>query len=212
MDKIEVRNVGKNFGDQKVVQNVSFDMESGKIYGLIGRNGSGKTVLMQCIAGFMKPTTGEIFCNGKQIGKEMKMLERMGFILNEPGFLSDESGYRNLHYLAQIRRIADKKMIREAMVQVGLDPDSKKHVGNYSLGMRQRLAIAQAIMEQPDILLLDEPMNALDEDGVEQMRELFLQLRKQGKLILMTSHNREDIDCLCDEVYQIRKGEWIHLI
>jgi len=154
----------------------------------------------------MKPSEGEIWFNDKKIGKDVKFLENMGFILNTPGFLLELSGFKNLQYLASINRRAGKKEISEAMELVGLDPKNKKSVGKYSLGMRQRLGIAQAIMEDPEILILDEPMNSLDEQAVEEIRNILLQLKEKGKLIIITSHNKEDIEFLCDEVYQIRQG------
>jgi ABC-2 type transport system ATP-binding protein len=206
MNKIKVLHVGKKIGEQIILDDINLEFEDSKIYGLIGRNGSGKTVLLKCIAGFMKPSEGEIWLNDKKIGKDVKFIENMGFILNTPGFLSELSGFKNLQYLASINRRADKKAIASAMELVGLDSKSKKSVGKYSLGMRQRLGIAQAIMEDPEILILDEPMNSLDEQAVEEIRNLILQLKEKGKLIIITSHNKEDIEFLCDEVYQIRQG------
>jgi ABC-2 type transport system ATP-binding protein len=206
MNKIKVLHVGKKIGEQIILDDINLEFEDSKIYGLIGRNGSGKTVLLKCIAGFMKPSEGEIWLNDKKIGKDVKFIENMGFILNTPGFLSELSGFKNLQYLASINRRADKKAIASAMELVGLDSKSKKSVGKYSLGMRQRLGIAQAIMEDPEILILDEPMNSLDEQAVEEIRNLILQLKEKGKLIIITSHNKEDIEFLCDEVHQIRQG------
>ena len=130
----------------------------------------------------------------------------MGIIIEEPAFLGNAGGLKNLAYLYQIRNKKDNRYLSRIMEQVGLDPGSKKYVKKYSLGMRQRLAIAQAIMEEPDILILDEPMNGLDKDGVREMRELFLKIKESGKTILMASHNREDIEVLCDEVYEMEKG------
>lgn len=206
MNKIKVLHVGKRIREQIILNDINLEFQDSKIYGLIGRNGSGKTVLLKCIAGFMKPSEGEIWFNDKKIGKDVKLLENMGFILNTPGFLLELSGFKNLQYLASINRRAGKKEISEAMELVGLDPKNKKSVGKYSLGMRQRLGIAQAIMEDPEILILDEPMNSLDEQAVEEIRNILLQLKEKGKLIIITSHNKEDIEFLCDEVYQIRQG------
>ncbi|PXV95709.1 ABC-2 type transport system ATP-binding protein [Lachnotalea glycerini] len=206
MNKIKVLHVGKRIREQIILNDINLEFQDSKIYGLIGRNGSGKTVLLKCIAGFMKPSEGEIWFNDKKIGKDVKFLENMGFILNTPGFLLELSGFKNLQYLASINRRAGKKEISEAMELVGLDPKNKKSVGKYSLGMRQRLGIAQAIMEDPEILILDEPMNSLDEQAVEEIRNILLQLKEKGKLIIITSHNKEDIEFLCDEVYQIRQG------
>ncbi len=203
---ISVQGVTKVFKRQAVLQNVSVDFAEGGIYGLIGRNGSGKTMLMRCICGFVPPTSGELFVHGKRVLYGSDFPKGIGFIIESPGFLKSVSGLNNLKRLASINRIIDEARIREVMKKVGLDPDSKKQVGRYSLGMRQRLGIAQAIMEHPDILLLDEPMNGLDNAGVAEMRDLFLQLKKEGKTIIISSHNHEDIEVLCDHVYEMDNG------
>ena len=203
---ISVENVTKAFGNQEVLKTVCVKFEMGKIYGIVGRNGSGKTVLLKCICGFLYPTTGTVTVNGKVVGKEVDYPENVGFIIESPGFLPRYSGLKNLKYLASIRGKIKEDKIRKCMKLVGLNPDDKKHVGNYSLGMRQRLGIAQAFMENPDILILDEPMNALDNHGVEEMRAVLLKMKEQGKLIIIASHIRDDIDILCDEVYGMDAG------
>ena len=203
---ISIENLNKQFKNQLVLNNINVKFSNGHIYGIIGRNGSGKTVLLKCICGFLKPTTGVISVNHKIVGKDIDFPENLGFIIETPGFLLNYSGYKNLKYLASIRKKIDSNEIKESMSLVGLDSADKKHVGKYSLGMRQRLGIAQAIMEKPDILVLDEPMNALDKNGVEEMRRLFLKMKSEGKLILLTSHKREDIEILCDEVYEMEEG------
>lgn len=203
---ISIENLNKQFKNQLVLNNINMKFSNGHIYGIIGRNGSGKTVLLKCICGFLKPTTGVISVNHKIVGKDIDFPENLGFIIETPGFLLNYSGYKNLKYLASIREKIDSNEIKESMSLVGLDSADKKHVGKYSMGMRQRLGIAQAIMEKPDILVLDEPMNALDKNGVEEMRRLFLKMKSEGKLILLTSHNREDIEILCDEVYEMEEG------
>ena len=203
---ISIENLNKQFKNQLVLNNINMKFSNGHIYGIIGRNGSGKTVLLKCICGFLKPTTGVISVNHKIVGKDIDFPENLGFIIETPGFLLNYSGYKNLKYLASIRKKIDSNEIKDSMLLVGLDFADKKHVGKYSLGMRQRLGIAQAIMEKPDILVLDEPMNALDKNGVEEMRRLFLKMKSEGKLILLTSHNREDIEILCDEVYEMEEG------
>ena len=203
---ISIENLNKQFKNQLVLNNINVKFSNGHIYGIIGRNGSGKTVLLKCICGFLKPTTGVISVNHKIVGKDIDFPENLGFIIETPGFLLNYSGYKNLKYLASIRKKIDGNEIKESMSLVGLDSADKKHVGKYSMGMRQRLGIAQAIMEKPDILVLDEPMNALDKNGVEEMRRLFLKMKSEGKLILLTSHNREDIEILCDEVYEMEEG------
>lgn len=204
---IKVEKVIKKFGSDIALSNVSIEFEKGKIYGIVGRNGSGKTVLFKTIIGFLKPTSGRVIVGGKEIGKDTDFADNIGIIIETPGFLSSYSGYKNLEYLANIKNIIGKKEIKESMERVGLDPNSKKKVGKYSLGMRQRLGIAQAIMENPDILILDEPMNGLDNQGVEDVREILLNLKDEGKSIILASHNKEDIEVLCDEVYEMDHGK-----
>ena len=205
-DIIEISHVTKKYGAATVLNDVNISFEKGKIHGLIGRNGSGKTMLMKCICGFVPVTQGSITVNGKKIGKDIDVPENLGAIIETPGFLNNYSGYNNLKFLAGINKKIGREQIREAISFVGLDPDSKKHVGRYSLGMRQRLGLAQAIMENPDILLLDEPMNGLDKHGVKEMRELFKSLAQQGKTIIMANHSAEDIVVLCDTVCEMDLG------
>lgn len=207
MRTIEVKNGVKCFGEQQVLRDVSIQCASGHIYGIVGHNGSGKTVLFKCICGFMSLDEGEIIIDGTKRSKKGAILTGAGIIIEEPSFLKNASGLRNLDILYRIKHGKDAAHLKNVMEKVGLNPDSKKKVGNYSMGMKQRLAIAQAIMENQEILILDEPMNGLDHRGVEEMRELFLNLKKEGKLILLASHNREDIDILCDEVYEMEMGE-----
>ncbi|MFG6336180.1 MAG: ATP-binding cassette domain-containing protein [Lachnospiraceae bacterium] len=204
---IKVDKVIKKFGSDIALNNVSIEFERGKIYGIVGRNGSGKTVLFKTIIGFLKPASGRVIVDGKEIGKDTDFADNIGIIIETPGFLSSYSGYKNLEYLASIKNIIGKEEIKESMERVGLDPNSKKKVGKYSLGMRQRLGIAQAIMENPDILILDEPMNGLDNQGVEDVREILLNLKDEGKSIILASHNKEDIEVLCDEVYEMDHGK-----
>lgn len=203
---IQVTNLFLEIKKNKILQNISISFEKGKIHGLIGRNGSGKTMLMKCICGFVKPTAGTIFVAYKQIGKDCDFPNSVGIIIETPGFIPYYSGYRNLKLLADLNRKIDKEKIRNTMQMVGLDPDLKRHVKKYSLGMRQRLGLAQAIMENPDLLILDEPMNGLDKDGVSDMRNYLLNLKEQGKTILIASHSAEDIEILCDTVCEMDKG------
>lgn len=203
---IEVQNVVKRFRDQVVLKNVSISFEKGQIHGIVGRNGSGKTVLFKCICGLMHPEEGVILVNGKRVGRDVDMPEDIGAIIEAPGFLPNYSGYKNLRFLANIRRKIGKEEILNVLRTVWLDPESRKHVGKYSLGMRQRLGIAQAIMEDPEILILDEPMNGLDNAGVQDIRALLLELKAQGKTILLASHNHEDIAALCDTVHEMDGG------
>lgn len=205
--KIEVQNVYKTIDGQEILSNINLEFESSHIYGIVGRNGSGKTVLIKCICGFMKITSGTISVNGKKMGTNSEFIENAGFIIENPGFLNRYSGLKNLKYLASIKNIADNAQIKRCMEMVGLDPECRKVVGKYSLGMRQRLGIAQAIMEYPDIIILDEPMNGLDNSGVEEIKKILLHLKQEGKLIIMISHNREDINSLCDKVYEMDSGK-----
>ena len=203
---IWVKNVTKKFGEAVVLDNVSAEFEGGKVHGLIGRNGSGKTMLMKCICGIVPVTSGSISVDGKIIGKDTDIPKDVGVIIEAPGFLPGYTAYENLKFLALINRKIGKAEIKEAIKSVGLNPDDKKRVGKFSLGMRQRLGLAQAIMEDPDLLILDEPMNGLDKDGVSDMRQYLLDLKAQGKTILTASHSAEDIDVLCDTVCEMDKG------
>ncbi|MBE5945686.1 MAG: ATP-binding cassette domain-containing protein [Lachnospiraceae bacterium] len=200
---IEVENVYKAFGKQQVLKNISLKIPRGSIHGVVGNNGSGKTVLMKCICGFMHCDKGRVLVNGKQIGKDVDFPYDIGIIIETPGFISNLSGYKNLKILASLKGLIGKSEIRETLIKVGLNPDMKKHVSKYSLGMRQRLGIAQAIMENPSVLVLDEPFNGLDKQGVLKMRELLKGLKKEGKSILLASHNAQDIEELCDFVYDL---------
>lgn len=204
---IELEEISKSYKGARVLDHVSAAFEKGKIHGIVGRNGSGKTVLIRIICGLAKPDEGRVWVSGKEIGRDADFPENTGVIIEAPGFLPNLSACKNLSYLASFKGVAGKEQIRSAIAAVGLDPDDKKHVGRYSLGMKQCLGIAQAIMENPDILILDEPMNALDKSGAAQIRELLLRLREDGKTILIVSHNPEDIRMLCDTVYEMDGGK-----
>ena len=203
---ISIRNVTKKFGPDIVLNNISHDFEEHKIHGIVGNNGSGKTVLMKCICGFIFPSQGEILVRYKRVGKEMDFPDNLGIIIETPGFLPNLSGYKNLEILASLKKKITRTAIFETIKRVGLDPEAKKPVGKYSLGMRQRLGIAQAIMENPSILILDEPLNGLDKTGVKDMRTLIKDLRSNGKTIILASHNQADIDELCDSVCEMDAG------
>lgn len=205
-DVICVEELSLTIKGHEILKAVSRSFESGKIHGLIGRNGSGKTMLMKCICGFVRPTVGRVTVAGKVIGKSCDFPESVGIIIEAPGFIPYYSGYRNLKLLADLNRRIDSDRIKSVMQQVGLDPNLKLQVRKYSLGMRQRLGLAQAIMEDPDLLILDEPMNGLDKDGVADMRRYLLELKEQGKTILIASHSSEDIELLCDTVCEMEKG------
>lgn len=203
---IEVHNLSLTIGKTEILRQIDVHFAAGQIHGLIGRNGSGKTMLMKCICGFVRPTMGSVTIAGKQIGKDCDFPDSVGIIIETPGFIPYYSGYRNLKLLADLNRKINQETIRNSMKQVGLDPDLKRHVRKYSLGMRQRLGLAQAIMENPDLLIFDEPMNGLDKEGVADMRKYLLDLKAQGKTILIASHSAEDISVLCDTVCEMDKG------
>lgn len=207
MTGIKAEHIYKSFGMEHILTDVSLNVPPGKIFGIVGNNGSGKTVLMKCICGFLRPDSGIIRVNGKIVGKECDFPEDLGVIIETPGFLPNLTGYQNLKILASLKGIIGKEEIREVLLRVGLDPDMRKPVGKYSLGMRQRLGIAQAIMEEPKVLILDEPFNGLDKTGVGQMRMLLKDLKSQGKAILLASHNAQDIEVLCDEVHDM-EDKW----
>lgn len=203
---IQVDDIVLRFKKDILLDHVSYQCEQGKIHGIVGRNGSGKTLLMKCICGFIRPNEGHIYVRDKEIGKDIDFTPDTGIIIETPGFIPYYSGYRNLKVLAAINNRISRKDIENAMYQVGLDPTMKKRVATYSLGMRQRLGIAQAIMEDPSLIILDEPFNGLDKHGVAEIRELLLDLKAAGKTILLASHNDEDIRILCDHVYEMDGG------
>ncbi len=203
---IELYDLGKTFGQDVVLKEVNRNFEAGKIHGIVGNNGSGKTVMFKLICGFLQPTTGKVIVQGKQIGRDADFPEDLGLIIETPGFLPQLSGIRNLEILASLKKKIGLKEAANAIRRVGLDPRSTKPVGKYSLGMRQRLGIAQAIMEEPSLLILDEPMNGLDKNGVAEMRALFRSLATDGRTILLASHNIADIDTLCDTVCEMDAG------
>lgn len=203
---VSVERVTKRFGELTAVNGVSAAFERGKIHGIIGRNGSGKTVLFKCICGLYPVTEGSITVLGQTIGNGKIVPKGVGAIIETPGFLPNCTGYQNLRYLRELTGKVDKQKIREAIATAGLDPNLKRHVGKYSLGMRQRLGLAQVLMDDPELLILDEPMNGLDKYGVAQMRELFLELKDKGKTILIASHNPDDTRILCDTLHEMDAG------
>ena len=203
---IIIENLRKSFGEEEILHGICREFEAGKIHGIVGNNGSGKTVMMKCICGFLRPDEGHVFVNGLEVGKDIDFPENMGLIIETPGFLPGVTGMKNLKLLASLRGIADEKRIRQTIERVGLDSKLRKPVSKYSLGMRQRLGIAQAIMEDPSLLILDEPFNGLDKHGVAKIRSLIKELRAEGKTILLASHNQADIDELCDTVCEMDAG------
>lgn len=203
---IELRDVCKQFGTTQVLININASFDDGKIHGLIGRNGSGKTVLLKCICGLIRPTSGSIVISGKQIGKDIEMPESFAALIENPRFLPNYSVEANLSFLMSVNTPVVREKNRQVLRRVGLKNDRKKHVGKWSLGMRQKLGIAQVIMEDPMLMIFDEPMNGLDNKSVSETRELFKQLRDRKRTILLASHNAQDIDELCDSVYEIDAG------
>ncbi len=201
---VEVLDAFKQFKETVALNHVSVSFETGKIHGVIGRNGAGKTVLFKCICGFMQLNSGKILMGGKPVRPEAP--QDIGIIIEDPGFIGSMSAYQNLKLLASVQRIVSDKEIRNTLIRVGLDPDSRKPVRKYSLGMRHRLGIAQAIMEKPKLLVLDEPMNGLDKQGVTEIRQLLKDLCREGSTIILSSHYVEDIETLCDTVCEMDGG------
>lgn len=205
-EAVNLVKVSKSFGKERVLKEISHSFETGKIHGIVGFNGSGKTVMFKCICGFLKPDSGYVKVQGKQIGKEVDFPKSLGMIIESPGFLPHLSGYVNLKRLANLQKIIGKEEVMDAITRVGLDPCSKKKVGQYSLGMRERLGIAQAIMENQELLILDEPFNGLDKRGVTDVCRLFEELREQGKTILLAAHNMPDMEGFCDTICEMDAG------
>lgn len=206
---LEVKSISKEFKEGVALKNISFTAENGKIIGFVGHNGSGKTVLFKCVCGFYQVTSGEILINKNVVGIGDKMPRNIAFTIEEPAFSAEYSGRKNLEFLYQLRHKKNPEHIKNIMEKVNLDYYSKKRVSKYSLGMKQRLAIAQVLMEDAPILIMDEPMNGMDRAGIKDMRELILQEKQKGKIILLASHNSGDIEYLCDEVYELENGKVI---
>lgn len=204
--KITVTNVNKTIKGKEILKNINLELESGKIYGFVGENGSGKTMLFRAISGLMRTTEGEISVDGKVLHKDIKVIPDLGIIIENAGLYPELTGFDNLKLLARLNNKINDDKIREAILRVGLDPNDKRIVSKYSLGMKQRIILAQAIMEEPKVLLLDEPTNALDENGVELIRNIIKEEQKKGALILIASHNKEDINVLADKVYRVKAG------
>ena len=204
--EVKLSNVTKSFRKERVLRGITHSFEQGKIHGIMGFNGSGKTVMFKCICGFLRPDSGAVIVQGRQIGKDGDFPQSVGMIIESPGFLPHISGFANLKRLAAIRNRVTDEQIRESMARVGLDPFSKKKVGQYSLGMRERLGIAQAIMEDPGLLVLDEPFNGLDKRGAQDVCDLLDELRGRGRTILIAAHNMMEIEYLCDTICEMDAG------
>lgn len=203
---VELRNVTKKIKKAVVLDNVSCRFEGGNIYGLKGKNGSGKTMLMRAVSGLIKIHEGEVDINGKILGKDISFPESIGVLIENPAFIDSYTGFKNLKVLAQIQdRITDDD-IRDVLIEVGLDPDDRRTYRKYSLGMKQRLGIAAAIMENPDIIILDEPINALDESGALLVRNILAKHKERGAVIILACHDTEELEYLSDKIYLVNEG------
>lgn len=205
--KVELKNYTKIIKKVKVLDRINLSIEGGKVYGFIGKNGSGKTMLLRAVAGLIRPTEGKVIIDGeKELHRDCDFPPNMGLLLERPNFLNYLSGMENLKMLAEIRGKIGEKEIAEWLMMFQMDPDEKQIFKKYSLGMKQKIGIIQALMEEPDLIVLDEPFNALDEESVETLRKLLLEQKQKGKLIMITSHHKEDISVLCDVVYRVSAG------
>ena len=208
--ELKAENISKKIRGKVILDNIDLTLTSGNVYGFVGRNGSGKTMLFRALSGLMKIDTGIIYLDDRILGKHFSVLPSLGMIIENTGMYPEYTGFTNLKILAGIKKIIGKEQIKETLNRVGLLPDDKRTVRKYSLGMKQRLAIAQAIMEKPDIIMLDEPTNGLDEKGVQLIREIIAQEKERGALLLLASHSAEDIKLLSDEVFHISEGKIIN--
>ena len=204
--KLTAQHVDKTIRSTPILQDVNLTLEGGTIYGFVGRNGSGKTMLFRALSGLMKLSGGTVSLDDRVLHRDFAVLPSLGIVLEHVGMYPNLTGVENLRYLAGLTRRAGEADIRTALERVGLDPDDKRTYRKYSLGMKQRLAIAQAVMEKPDVLMLDEPTNALDSEAVAQVRDIITQEKERGALVLLASHNYEDIRLLSDEVYRLESG------
>jgi ABC-2 type transport system ATP-binding protein len=204
---IEINNYKKIIKGNIILSDINLKLERGKVYGFKGKNGSGKTMLFRAISGLIRATEGEIIVDGKKIGSDICFPKNLGILIENPGFLPDFTGFKNLKYLAEINKKIDDNKIKSTLEAVGLDSEDKRKFKKYSLGMKQRLGVAQAVMENPDIIILDEPTNALDIDGVKLINKIILELRDQNKLILLSNHDKEEMEMVADEIYTIYEGK-----
>lgn len=204
--EIILKDVSKSIAGATILKNMNYTFTGGKIYGLRGKNGCGKTMLMRSIAGLMKPTSGEIIIDGKILYEQLEVPDSIGILIENPAFLPEYSGFNNLKLLAGIKKKINEDDIRTVIDRVGLDCEDKRPVRKYSLGMKQRLGIAAAIMEKPEIVLLDEPINAIDEDGVEVVRKCLFDLKDDNRIIIVACHDREELDSLADIVLKLSNG------
>lgn len=205
--KVVFKNYNKLIKKKEILTDINLTFESGKIYGLHGHNGSGKTMLLRAICGLILPTSGSVTVDGKTVGKDIEFPDGVGVIIENMSLIPEYTGFKNLQLLAGIKKKIGDSEIRDTLISVGLDPDDKRKVKEYSLGMKQKLNFAQAIMEKPELLLLDEPTNAMDVQTVEKVRSILVEMKEKGTLIIIASHNKEDLDALCDEFIDICDGK-----
>ena len=206
---VRLEHYTKSFKKVTVLEDINLTLESGKVIGLKGKNGSGKTMLMRAISGLILPTSGKVFINDRELGKQISFPPSIGLLIENPSFISNYTGFKNLKVLASIQNRVDDEHIREVIRQVGLDPDDKRTYRKYSLGMKQKLGIAAAYMENPDLIILDEPINALDEAGAKQVHEILEEQKKRGALIIIACHDKEELEMLSDEIIEISEGRII---
>lgn len=204
--KITIENVTKVIKGITVIKDVSLTLQSGTVYGLRGVNGSGKTMLMRLIAGLIRPTKGTITIDGKELGKDITFPPDIGLLIENPAFIDNYTALQNLKLIANIHRVVDENRIREVISQVGLDPDDKRKYKQFSLGMKQRLGIAGAVLENPQLILIDEPTNALDTDGIEMVRNLITEQKERGALIVLACHDFSVLKELSDVIYFVKEG------
>jgi ABC-2 type transport system ATP-binding protein len=204
---LTVEHLSKEMKKQPILTEINLSLAKGKIYGFRGKNGSGKTMLFRALCGLILPTTGTVTVGGAELGKEISFPPSVGVLIEYPGFLNSYTGFKNLKMLAGLNNIIDDERIKESIQLVGLDPEDKRKYRKYSLGMKQRLGLAQAIMEEPDLIILDEPTNALDTDGIAELKNVLLELKAKNKCILIASHDKEELDFLSDEIFMMEKGK-----
>lgn len=204
---LEIKNLSKSISGKSILEHIDLAMDRGRIYGLRGKNGSGKTMLMRSICGLILPMEGTICINGEILHKDISFPRSIGALIENPGFIAEYSGFKNLSTLASIKKAVTTEEIRSLMQKMELDPDDKKKFKKYSLGMKQKIGIIAAIMEQPELIVLDEPINALDEKSVNIVKELLLEQRKRGALIIISCHDKEELEFLADEVFCLENGK-----
>ncbi len=206
---IRIEDLSKSIKGVNVLEHINLELSSGSIYGVVGQNGSGKTMLLRAIAGLIQPTSGKVYIDGKQLHKELSFPPEMGILIEKPELLNHLTGMENLMLLAGIRNVVSKNQIGDYMKRFDLDSASQKTVKKYSLGMKQKLGIIQAIMEAPELMILDEPFNALDEATVQMLYKMFKEYKEAGKLLILTSHHKDDIEMLCDKIIKLQEGKVI---